>query len=109
MHFFQIRTDRDKNARKNFVELIVKFAYFNGSLSDGLNLGTLKASLQKKDNSFISVKDVIEVGKDFRFCQMSIWGLKINPSQKISCDSVLKKVEQVVAKVPGVNKLSNFG
>ena len=89
--------------------MIVKFAYFNGSLSEGLNVGDLKAPLQGKDSSFISIKDVLNVGNDFRFCEMSIWGMKINPSQKISCDSVLKKVEQVVAKVPGVNKLSNFG
>ena len=107
--FSQIKTDRDKNARKNFVDLIVKFAYYNGSSDDGLKLNNLKSAVLGKDSSFISVKDEMSVGKDFRFCEMATWGLKLNPSQKISCDSIVKKVEQVVSKVPGVNKVPTFG
>lgn len=111
--FFQLKTTRDHTARKNFIDLIAKFAYFNGSqefkLSDKI-ISTF--SLDK--SPFINVGETVGIEKDFRFCQMSLWGAPVKAAQKTTCEFLsdgignLNKAVQsaptaVVGKVFGSN------
>lgn len=93
-----LTTPRDKKARKNFIDLIVNFAYINGSQQE-LKLDDRIISPFRADAShFIKVSEKISLDKDFRFCQLSMWGAPLKASQKISCEFLsegLNKIPQI--------------
>lgn len=77
---------RDKKTRKNFMDVIIKFAYMNSSHSE-LNLNDQAFKPFSADAShFIKVSEKVSFEKDFRFCQLSLWGAPLKASQKISCE-----------------------
>lgn len=100
-----MKTDRDKKARKNLINLIVKFAYFNES--QGLKVtDKIMSSFGADKNSYISIGEEMGVESDFRFCQLSMYGASLKSAQKISCKFLadglqnLKNVQNAVKSVP---------
>lgn len=93
----ELKTQRDQQARKNFIDLIVKFAYLNTS-SSVFKLGDqVLAPFRTDDSSYIKISDKFSFEKDFRFCEMSLWGAPLKASQKITCEFLregLKKISQ---------------
>lgn len=77
---------RDKKARKNFMDVIVKFAYMNSSHSE-LNLNEQVFKPFRGDAShYIKVSEKVSAENDFRFCQLSLYGAPLKASQKVSCE-----------------------
>lgn len=81
-----LRSDRDKKARKNFIELIVKFAYMNSSQAEFSLNDQIIAPFRAEATHFIKVSEKLSLDKDFRFCQLSLWGAPLKATQKISCE-----------------------
>lgn len=91
-------TPRDKKARKNFIDLIVNFAYINGSQQELKLDDQIIAPFRADASHFIKVSEKISLDKDFRFCQLSMWGAPLKASQKISCEFLsegLNKITQI--------------
>lgn len=107
-----LRSSRDKQAQKNFIDLIVKFAYMNSSQAELKLNDQIIAPFRSEASHFIKVSEKLTLGKDFRFCQLSLWGAPLKASQKISCEFIsegLKKLPLVprpkdVTGLLGVNK-----
>lgn len=94
----ELKSDRDKKARQNFIGMIVKFAYMNTSSAE-FKLGDQIVSPFRADASnFIKVSEKLSLDKDFRFCQLSLWGAPLKSSQKISCDFLSEGLK----KLPGI-------
>lgn len=77
---------RDRKARKNFMEVIVKFAYMNSSHAELSVADQVFKPFRADASHFIKVSEKISLEKDFRFCQLSLWGAPLKASQKISCE-----------------------
>lgn len=94
----ELKTARDKKARKNFMELIVKFAYLNTTQSEFKINDQLITPFKADANNFIKVSENFGFLKDFRYCQLSLWGAPLKASQKVSCEFLsegLKKLPMV--------------
>lgn len=106
----ELTTDRDKKARKNFMEMIVKFAYLNSSQADLYINNQLMDPFKADASRFIKVSESIELFKDFRFCQLSLWGAPLKASQKISCDFLSERLKKLPLPLPKTGVLGNpFG
>lgn len=99
-----VTTERDQKARKNFIDVVTSFAYINSTQSD-LKLGDkILAPFRADGSRFIKVSDKLSIEKDFRFCQLSMWGAPLKASQKISCEFLSEGLK----KIPFVQKPSEF-
>ena len=95
-----LTSSRDKQARKNFMDVVVKFAYMNSSHSE-LNIDDLVFKPFQADAShFIKVSDKISSEKDFRFCQLSMLGTPLKASQKISCEFLSQGLKSLPLPLP---------
>lgn len=81
-----LTSTRDKKARKNFMDVIVKFAYMNSSHTELDLNGQVFKPFRADASHFIRVSEKVSSEKDFRFCQLSLWGAPLKASQKISCE-----------------------
>lgn len=100
-----LKSTRDKNARKNFIEIIQKFAYFNSNVTEYKVGNNIFSPFRAASSNFIKISEKIELEKDFRFCQLSLWGAPLQASQKISCEFLsegLKKISLVPKLGPGM-------
>jgi carboxylesterase type B len=94
-----IKSTRDKNASKNLIEIIQKFAYFNSNITEQFKIGEkILSPFRAQATNFIKISDKLSFEKDFRFCQLSLFGAQLQASQKISCEFLsegLKKLPTV--------------
>jgi carboxylesterase type B len=101
----QLNSARDMNARKNFIELIQNFAYFNSNSSNFKLGGKIVNSFSAQSSNFIKVSEKIDLDQNFRFCQLSIYGAPLKSAQKVSCDFIadgLKKLPVVPKNIGGI-------
>lgn len=106
------KSARDKNARKNFIEIIQQFAYLNSSATDFKIGDKILKPFRTDATNFVKISEKLDVAKDFRFCQLKLWGVPLEATQKLSCEFLsegLKKVSMVpkiknTAAVLGGNK-----
>lgn len=100
-----LKSKRDKEARKNFVEIIQQFAYLNSSAKE-FKIGDKVLSTFRADaTNFIKISEKLDVTKDFRFCQLKLWGVPLKETQKLSCAFLSEGLKQI----PLVSKIRNFG
>lgn len=81
-----LRSPRDQKARKNFIKMIAKFAYINSTQSEFKLNDQVLSPFRADGAQFIKVADTISLDKDFRFCQLSLWGAPLKATQKLSCE-----------------------
>jgi carboxylesterase type B len=82
----ELKSEDDKKTRQNFVDLIINFAYLKPDDTD-FRLGTQILKPFRADSSnFIKISNKISFDKDFRFCELSLWGVPLKATQKITCD-----------------------
>jgi hypothetical protein len=99
----ELKTQRDKDARRNFIKLILQFAYLNSTDSQlSLNEQTLQ-TFQPDSTSFIRVSDKLAFDSNFRFCQLSMLGTAFKATQKVSCEFLSESLK----KLPLVAKASD--
>jgi hypothetical protein len=78
--------------------MIIKFAYMNSSKTELKLSDEVLAPFHADATQFIKVSDKLSLDKDFRFCQLSMWGAPLKSTQKISCEFLsegLKNVPQL--------------
>lgn len=108
----ELNTPRDKTARRNFIDLIVKFAYVNSTQQLKLN-DQILSPFRADAINFIKISETLSIQKDFRFCQLSLWGAPVKATQQVSCKflseglSALTKPKDLPALIGG-NKFSLF-
>ncbi|KAG5679081.1 hypothetical protein PVAND_008676 [Polypedilum vanderplanki] len=91
----ELKTQRDKDARKNFIKLILQFAYLNSTHSQlSLNEQILQ-TFRAESTSFIRVSDKLNFDTNFRFCQLSMFGVPFEATQKISCEFLSENVQKL--------------
>lgn len=95
-----LRTSRDQKARKNFIEMIVKFAYINSTQTEFKLGDQILAPFRSDATNFVKISDKLSLDKDFRFCQLSMWGAPLKATQKISCESL----SEGLRKIPSIPK-----
>lgn len=103
----ELKSERDQKARKNFINMIVKFAYMNSSQAQFSLNDQVIAPFRADASHFIKVSEKLSLEKDFRFCQLSLWGAPLKATQKISCEFLsegLKKLAIIPKprEVPGL-------
>ncbi|KAJ0177681.1 hypothetical protein K1T71_006554 [Dendrolimus kikuchii] len=97
----------DANVRDNFVSLISKFAH-NTNQKDGkgsfdiLGLSGLLPFSQGGNEQYLKIANGISVEKDFRFCQMGIWG---NMGDRLAGDLCKNLIGNLLKGIPGLNNL----
>lgn len=94
----ELKTDRDKKVRRNFAEMIVKFAYLNSSQPELFINNQLITPFKAEASHFIQLSSNLVFLKDFRYCQLSLWGAHLKASQKISCEFLSE------GKIPLISK-----
>uniref|UniRef100_A0A182VYJ0 Carboxylesterase type B domain-containing protein n=1 Tax=Anopheles minimus TaxID=112268 RepID=A0A182VYJ0_9DIPT len=103
-----VKSTKDMNARKSFASFIAKFAYLNMS---SMHQDNVFKSFSSKGTPFVKIGEQISVDNDFRFCQLSIWGAKLEALKAISCSFLgegLDSVSKVVGNVVPINKVSGL-
>lgn len=105
----ELKSPRDQKARKNFIEMIIKFAYINSTESEFKLSDQILAPFRADGSHFIKVSDKFSFDKDFRFCQLSMLGAPLKATQKISCEFLsegLKKIPSIpkAKDIPGIGK-----
>ncbi|XP_049870654.1 carboxylesterase 4A [Pectinophora gossypiella] len=80
----------DARVRENFVGLIAKFAHDLSPMEKNNKSGTLNLMpFSKNNDQFIKIKDEITLDKDFRFCQMGLWGNMADRVTGALCKNVI--------------------
>jgi hypothetical protein len=101
----ELKTQRDKDARRNFIKLILQFAHLN-STSSQLSLNEeIVNTFQPNSTSFIRVSDKLTLDTNFRFCQLSVFGVPFEATQKLSCEFLSENIK----KLPLTGVLSGGG
>lgn len=109
-----LRSNRDKTARKNFIEMIQKFAYLNSNVTEFKIGNSVMSPFRSNASNFIKISEKLSFEKDFRFCQLSLWGAPLQASQKLSCEFLsegLKKISTIpkAKDVGGIFGGNKFG
>lgn len=105
----ELTSSRDKKARKNFIDMIVKFVYMNTSSTEFKLGDQIIAPFRADASNFIKVSEKLSLDKDFRFCQLSLWGAPLKASQKISCEFLSEGLKKLPA-VPNARGIAGvFG
>lgn len=108
----ELQSTRDKKARKNFIDLIVKFAYINSTQQQLKINDQVFSSFRFDATNFIKVSENLSLDKDFRFCQLSLWGAPIKATQQMSCKflsdglSAFAKPKILPGMIPGAKKFN---
>ncbi|XP_055621466.1 carboxylesterase 1E-like [Toxorhynchites rutilus septentrionalis] len=77
-----LKSKRDLNARQTFATFIAKFAHMNAS---NLRDDSLFKPFSSKGTPYIRIGEQITSANDFRFCQLSLWGAKLEALKSVSC------------------------
>lgn len=95
MLHLQLTDPADLRARYAFTDVIVKFAYYNASSTENDN--SLLSPFDSKGSSFIKIGETAQVEKDFRFCELSMWGANLESLTAASCGFLLNQIGDVGA------------
>lgn len=101
----ELTSDEDKIARKNFIELLTNFAILNNSNSEFRIGNSILKPFHSDSTNFIKISNKLSFEKDFRFCELSLWGAPLKATQKITCDfskSVTSQISKVADKTNSV-------
>lgn len=82
----ELTTEDDKRTRQNFVELITNFAYLNSEKSELRLKNQIIKPFRADSSNFVKISEKISLDKDFRFCELSLLGVPLKATQKITCD-----------------------
>lgn len=110
-----LKTKEDEQARQNFIDLIVNFAYLNSTKSEFRLGDQILKSFRADSSNFIKISNKISLGKDFRFCELSLWGAPLKASQKLTCDfpkainNELSKISETKDNILGNLNVIKFG
>lgn len=100
----ELKTVRDKEARKNMIKVMTQFAYMNQSNNQVSLNGQLLDSFRENSTNYLKISDRIGFDKNFKFCQLSVLGASFQPTQKTSCE-VLSEHLKKIPLVPKVNEI----
>ena len=100
-----LKSSRDKKARQNLISLIQNFAYFNANSSNFKVGNQIVSTFSAQATNFIKVSEKLGFEKNFRFCQLSIYGAPLKSAQKVSCDFLVDGLN----KISMLPKVENFG
>ena len=102
-----VKSSSDEKVRKNFMELITRFAYLNATNNE-FKLHELTLSpFRTEGSNFIQVSEKVSLGKDFRFCQLSLLGAPLQASQKITCEFLSENLKKL-SMIPNVKDLGGL-
>lgn len=105
----ELKSPRDQEARANFIKLVLKFAYINASLSNQLTFDDqILQAFQADSTSFVKITDKISFDKDFRFCQLSVFGTPLKVTKKISCEFLMEGLKKINL-IPKANEIISGG
>lgn len=102
---FQIKTDNDLKARKNFIDMIVNFAYLNSTQSQFKLNNQIIAPFRAENSVFMKISSKFSIEKDFRFCQLALWGAPLKASQKISCEFLKDGLKKILNTPKDITKV----
>lgn len=100
----EFESERDKEARKNLIKFIAKFAHLNESHSQMSLNGQVLGSFVADSTNFMKISNVIGVDTNFKFCQLSMLGAPFQAKQKISCEFLSENIKKVPL-VPKANEI----
>ncbi|XP_055635829.1 carboxylesterase 1E-like [Toxorhynchites rutilus septentrionalis] len=80
-----LKSKRDIKARQSFATLIAKFVHMNASNPRD---DSLFKPFSSKGSPYIKIGETISTANDFRFCQLSLWGAKLEAAESVSCSSL---------------------
>lgn len=99
------KTKEDKETRRNFIELLTSFAYLSDAQPDFRLGSSLLKPFRSDSTNFIKISDKLTFEKDFRFCELTMWGAPLKATQKITCDfskTVTSQISKVADKTSDV-------
>lgn len=100
----ELKSKRDLDTRKNFIKLILQFAYLNSTNSQlAINEQKLQ-SFREDSSSFIRISDKLTFDTNFRLCELSVYGTPFKARQKLSCDFLSAGIK----KIPLVSKANDI-
>lgn len=92
-----VNSPRDVKARENFMSLMTKFAYMNETGGDFKLNDQITPAFRADGGNFIKVSDTLSFEKDFRFCQLSLFGAPLQSSKKITCEFLAEGLKKLPA------------
>lgn len=101
------KSSRDKKARQNFITLIQNFAYFNANSSSFKVGNQIVSAFSAQASNFIKVSEKLDFEKNFRFCQLSLYGAPLKSAQKVSCEFLVDGLKNF-ATLPKVENLGGL-
>jgi carboxylesterase type B len=107
-----LKSVRDQETRKNIIELVTQFSSFNSTQSQFTFQNQMLQTFIGDSSSYLRISDKSFFEKDFRFCQLSIFGAPLKATQKVSCEFVkegLKKINIVSSANEIVSGKKIFG
>lgn len=90
----QLETKDDLAVRDSFTKMISEFAAMTDDQPPKEDGGIFQM-FSPKDNSFIKIDREISVDKDFRFCELSLWGAKLDALKTTTCKMLTDNVLNV--------------
>lgn len=90
-----VNSPRDVKARESFMSLITKFAYMNATSGDFKLNDQIAPAFRADGGNFIKVSDTLSFEKDFRFCQLTMFGAPLQSSQKITCEFLAEGLKKL--------------
>lgn len=112
----ELKSQEDKQTRKKFVELLTNFAYLSESKKEFSVGGAILKPFRADETNYIKISNKMKLEKDFRFCELSLWGAPLKSAQKITCDfsktltSQITKVGDAAGDVvKSINPLNKIG
>jgi hypothetical protein len=82
----ELKSEEDKKTRQNFIDLIISFAYLNSDKSELHIKNEIIKPFRADSSNFVKISNKISIDKDFRFCELSLLGVPLKATQKITCD-----------------------
>ncbi|KAJ2947375.1 hypothetical protein O0L34_g17142 [Tuta absoluta] len=79
----------DARVRNNFVSLIAKFAHDLSPMESSNKSKMSFLPFSKKNDQFLKIGEEIKLDKDFRFCQIGLWGNMADRVTGAFCKNVL--------------------
>ncbi|KAJ8718906.1 hypothetical protein PYW07_016462 [Mythimna separata] len=79
----------DARVRENFVGLIAKFAHGSGETKEKNTSSPFGGLFPKSADQFLKIGESLTIDKDFRFCQIGLWGNKGDRLTGALCKNLL--------------------
>lgn len=90
--------------------MIVNFAYLNATQTQFKLNNQIIAPFRAENSAFMKISSKFSIEKDFRFCQLSLWGAPLKASQKISCEFLQDGLKKILNTPKDITKVfGNIG